>query len=108
GQGLIVRGLDAGGTGPSGGEGILVDEHNRIVVVGFATNAEGNSDLLVWRFLENGELDRSFGNADGAERTGFFSHHGAAGGNGRDQGMAIALSGDGSLVVAGFSFNGTT
>lgn len=45
------------------GNGVAIDSHNRIVVAGSSNNAVffGYSDIIVWRFTQNGRLDTGFG-----------------------------------------------
>lgn len=67
------------------------------LVAGSASNSNGDDDMAIWKFLPNGQLDSSFGNA------GIFTHSNAAGGNGSDVAQSIALLEDGGWVVAGNS-----
>ncbi|MBL4849303.1 MAG: IPT/TIG domain-containing protein [Planctomycetes bacterium] len=101
--GLNGRVTHAGAAGGSGawdkGEAIAVDALGRIVVSGRSYNlgSPGNADLTVWRYLDNGTLDPSFNGQ------GFLVQDNAAGGNGWDNGQALALDSLGRIVVAGYS-----
>jgi uncharacterized delta-60 repeat protein len=67
-----------GGASNDSGQSIYIDGARNILVAG-----NGNQDMCIWRFEENGELDTNF-NVDG-----FFSHDSAAGGFGIDRGAAV-------------------
>lgn len=81
------------------GEAVAIDALGRIVVCGRSYNlgTPGDSDLAVWRFLDNGSLDLSFNGR------GFFTQDSAAGGGGWDSGQALAIDALGRVVVAGYS-----
>ena len=55
--------------------------------------------MTIWRSLDPGDLDTTFGIG------GIVSHDGAAGGNGSDQGWDLATDTSGKIIVAGISFN---
>jgi len=81
------------------GEAVAIDALGRIVVCGRSYNqgSPGNSDLTVWRYLDNGNLDTSFNGQ------GFFVQDSAAGGQGWDVGQALTIDSLGRIVVAGYS-----
>jgi len=81
---------------------ILVQPDGRLVAVGSATTQMTFSDFAAARYLSNGSLDPSFGNA-GKVRTDFGS-------GGFDQARSATLQPDGKIVAAGtmISPNGLT
>jgi uncharacterized delta-60 repeat protein len=72
---------------------ILVRPDGRLVAVGSATNQTTFTDFAAARYLSNGSLDASFGNA-GKVRTDF-------GTRGFDQARSATLQPDGKIVAAG-------
>lgn len=99
--GFVTRFGDAGevATDSSVARGVAIDSRGRILVCGSAINSNFDSDLMIWRFLENGQLDASF-----ARGAGYLQHHSAAGGMFSDDacnGLQITL--DGRIVAAGES-----
>lgn len=88
------------GSGSDVGYGIIVDDSNRILVVGSSYNGS-NEDMAIWRFNSDGSPDDTFGN------NGLVNHHGAAGGNGSDYGTAITIDSNNRILVTGYSLNGT-
>jgi uncharacterized delta-60 repeat protein len=99
-QGFVVHNNAAGGNTDDFGNSVVIDSSGRIVVAGGSRNAEGNWDMVVWRYLPDGTLDPSFG--DG----GVVVSNGAAGGNGDDQGLFVKLDPVGRILVTGGSTNG--
>jgi uncharacterized delta-60 repeat protein len=81
---------------------ILVQPDGRLVAVGSATTQTTSSDFAAARYLSNGSLDPSFGNA-GKVRTDFGS-------SGFDQARSATIQSDGKIVAAGttISPNGGT
>lgn len=82
--------------------GVKVDQAtNKIYVVGQSGegSASGGSDMAIWRFNSNGTLDTSFNGS------GFFTHNGAAGGNGNDVAEEVIIDSMGKVVVAGYSYD---
>ena len=60
------------------GNSITLDSQGRILVTGYSTNAAGNTDMAIWRYLPDGTLDTNlitgFGEidpADPSKRKGF-------------------------------------
>jgi uncharacterized delta-60 repeat protein len=72
---------------------IAVDEQNRILVSGFVENNE-QSDMVILRYTQDGELDTTFGN-DGQVVAGSASVD--------ERAVSIALQPDGKIIVAGDS-----
>jgi uncharacterized delta-60 repeat protein len=68
----------------------------KLLVAGYATNG-GEYDFALARYTVNGSLDATF-DGDGLVVTDI---------NANDQGHAIAVQGDGKILVAGWSNNGT-
>jgi uncharacterized delta-60 repeat protein len=100
GTGYLTHSGAAGGDGMDIGRGIGIDGTGRIVVVGQSQNAAGDSDMVVWRYTEAGQLDAMFGSG------GVKVQAGTAGGTaGRDGARAIAFDSNGRLLVAGHSVN---
>ncbi len=79
------------------GSDIAVDSQWRIVVVGFAGEWDGDDDMVVWRFLSNGDLDTDF--AD----DGIFVHHNAGGGEDDDWANSVVIDSSGNIIVVGGS-----
>lgn len=99
-QGRVTHAGAAGGVDAwDKGEAVVVDALGRIVVCGRSYNqgSPGNADLAVWRYLDDGTLDTSFNGQ------GFFVQDSAAGGQGWDNGQALAIDSLGRIVVAGYS-----
>ncbi|MBI2900176.1 MAG: hypothetical protein HYY17_08315 [Planctomycetes bacterium] len=86
------------------GYAVAIDAAGRIVAAGSADIAGNGADIAVWRFNPDGSRDTTF-NAGGAT-PGIFTHHNAAGGSGNDRASAVAVDGQGRILVAGVSFNG--
>ncbi len=84
----------------SSGKSIYVDKNGKIYVTGISYNSNGNSDMIIWRYNEDGTLDETFGNE------GIVVHNGAAGGNGNDGGNSIYVDSKGKVYVTGFSLRG--
>ena len=81
-----------GYTGESGYD-VAVQPDGRIIVAGSGVSStNGTSDFVVLRYNADGSLDTSFG-IDGKVLTDF--------GNSNDNAFAIALQGDGRIIVAG-------
>ena len=77
---------------------VAIAPDGRIVVAGVARPANGNGDIAVARVLADGAPDTSF---DGDGRATIAFDLGAAAGRVDDVGRALALQGDGRIVVAG-------
>lgn len=75
------------------GRALAVQDDDRIVVAG--TCNTGTDDFCAARYLLDGTLDPSFGGGTGKVTTAIRT--------GTDQASAVAVDGDGNIVVAGFS-----
>ena len=92
------------GTGNDTANGIAIQTDGKILVVGTVTAADSTTNIAVARFTTDGNLDTSFGsgNSDGTP-DGVV---GVSLGNGNDVGAAIALQGDGKILVTGYTVSG--
>ena len=88
GDGLVTTDI-AGGADAAFGAALLAD--GRIIVVGSA-RVGSNDDFAVVRYQANGDVDTSFGTL-GKTTTDFFTR--------RDRAFAVAVQGDGKIVVVG-------
>jgi uncharacterized delta-60 repeat protein len=80
------------------GKSIVLDNSSRILVCGNIRTDTTGDDLAIWRYMDNGSLDDSFGD------NGVVTHHGAAdGSNYHDQGEAITIDNRGRILVCGSS-----
>jgi len=73
---------------------VVVDNEGRIVVAGYSENAQGNNDFAMARYLDNGDLDETFGN--GGKVTTDLS-------NSVDYGHSCAIDSTGRIILAGSS-----
>lgn len=81
---------------------MAIDSNGYIILVG-TTFVSGNSDeLAVWKVTPTGALDTSFGGGNG-----YVIHGNAAGGNGYDEGNAVAIDSNDNIIVAGRSGGST-
>jgi uncharacterized delta-60 repeat protein len=72
---------------------VAVQDDGKVVVAGFAGEGEANNhDFVVWRYLPDGTPDSGF-SGDGKAVTDFSAA--------RDIASAVAIQGDGKVVVAG-------
>lgn len=80
--------------------GTAVQADGKIVVAGTTsiTNSANGSDFAVARLNSDGTLDTTFGNGTGKTTVGFD-----LGGSNNDVAAAVALQGDGKIVVAGYA-----
>lgn len=117
-EGLEIRRLLSGGTpdanfgtngavvsqfgGVSSFSSVQVLNDNRILAAGQVAGTQG-TDFLIARYLQNGQLDPSFGGGDGFVTVDFTSLRGATS---NDAVNELALLDDGRFVAAGTS--GTT
>jgi len=100
GDGFLTHNDAAGGNDHDYAYAVAIDTSDRIVVTGKSANG-ANDDMVLWRFDISGNLEASFGTG------GIVIHNGAAGGNGDDRGHQVVLDGNGRIIVAGYSYNGT-
>lgn len=95
---------------------LAVQIDGKIIAVGLANAGSFrpnrsiyNNDFGVVRYLPNGTLDPTFGPAgNGKVNTDISTYSSTDGNNHRDEASAVALQGDGSVVVGGYSVSGTT
>lgn len=85
------------GSGEDRGRSVVLQADGKIIVAGYSHNGS-NTDFAVVRYLENGQLDPSFG-AGGKVTTAI--------GSGDERIMGAALQSDGKLLVAGHTSNST-
>jgi len=95
GQGFVVT------NGPyDGGSGITIDSSGRILVTGSSSSSELtgpiNSDMVIWRYLSNGTLDKTF-NIQGYVAT--------SGPN--DYGEGIVIDSNGRILIIGTNSSAT-
>ena len=86
------------GTGDDEAAAIAIQPDGKIVVAGYAADGSQH-DVLIARFLDNGNLDPGFGGGTGTVRVAF--------GTGQAFGNAVALQSDGKILVAGYARVGT-
>ncbi|MCZ6690312.1 MAG: hypothetical protein O7H41_11955 [Planctomycetota bacterium] len=96
GQGFVLHAIPPGVFPSNQGEAVTIDASGRILSAGF-TNAGVGSDLVVWRFLDDGSLDPSFSSK------GWVQHGNAAGGNDNDAGFGVVADSEGGIIVCGSS-----
>ncbi|MFC1670460.1 SBBP repeat-containing protein [Spirochaetota bacterium] len=97
-NGVVVDDNAAGGSDFDVGFSIFVDNSGNIYVAGVSKNASGNSDMVIWKYSNNGMLDDTFGD------NGIVSHDNAANGSsGYDYGRSIFVDNNGSVYVSGES-----
>ena len=100
GTGFVVHNNAAGGNIHDEGNSIYVDSNGKIYVTGCSVNRNGDLDMVIWRYDEEGKLDKTFGEG------GIVVHDKAAGGKGDDEGNAIYVDSNGKIYVTGYSYNG--
>jgi len=91
--GIVVTPI---GTGNEGGQQVIVQPNDKIIVAGFANM--GTFDFALIRYNPDGSLDNTFGVA-GIVTTPI--------GIGDEQCHSVTLQPDGKIIAAGFAFNGT-
>ncbi|MCF7785644.1 MAG: hypothetical protein K9N47_05945 [Prosthecobacter sp.] len=79
------------------GQSVAKQADGKIVVAGYSSNVS-NNDFVVLRYNTDGTLDSSFGSG-GKVVTPV--------GSSDDLGQSVAVQGDGKIVVAGYSYNGS-
>jgi uncharacterized delta-60 repeat protein len=75
---------------------VAVQPDGKIVVAGYASNINSDTDFTLARYNQNGSLDTSF-DTDGKLTTAFFSSNEVA--------YGIALQADGKIVAVGYTIN---
>ena len=94
--GIVVSDCVAGENGNDYGYSIITDSLGRILVTGSSFNGS-NSDMMLWRYNQDGTPDSGFGNG------GIVVSDSAAGGNGDDEGYSIIRDLQGRILVTGCS-----
>ena len=79
---------------------VVVQPDGKLVLVGWAFVNPGETDIAVTRLNEDGSLDQSFGNA-GTALVNAIDQIALGGTRSNDIAYAVALQGDGKIVVAG-------
>lgn len=92
-SGLVTAGFS--------GSAVVIDSNGRIVVAGTMRSADMGSDFALARYAADGSLDAAFGN-DGLVTTD-FPGTGALDTGTIDGASAVAIDGDGRIIVAGGS-----
>ena len=100
-SGLVVNAGEFAGSGFAMGTSITTDVMGRILVAGASYDGSFTSDMTVWRYDTDGQLDTLFGNY------GIVVNDGAAGGYDNDAGLSITTDLLGRILVAGWSSNGS-
>ncbi len=98
-DGMAVHDNAAGGEGYDEGHAVTVDSSGKILVTGYSENANGITDMVIWRYNDNGSPDARFGNV------GVVVHDSAAGGSYHDRGYDIAIDSKGRILVTGISYS---
>ncbi|MCZ6691250.1 MAG: hypothetical protein O7H41_16815 [Planctomycetota bacterium] len=101
GQGWVVHDAPAGGGDWDEGIDIRVDGAGRILTAGIGRNANGDFDLVIWRYDADGMLDTTFNGQ------GWVVHHNAGGGNGDDWAEGIAIDSSGRILASGVTASAT-
>ena len=94
--GYATHNSAAGGNGIDEAESLLIDANAKILVAGFSFNGS-DEDIALWRYNSNGTLDTGF------NTVGYLTHDNAAGGNGNDEGKALALDKKSKIILGGYS-----
>ncbi len=94
--GVVLKQLGAGSTPDSGALGLALQPDGKIVVAGEASDASGNSQLMVARLNSDGSFDTTFGSGSGV----VLSQLGA-GSTPNSIAFGLALQSDGKIVVSG-------
>lgn len=87
------------GTASDIGEGVVIQPDGKIVVTGETQPGGNNENFALVRYNTNGTLDNTFGTG-GITTTDFFGNN--------DNPSSLVLQPDGKIIVAGFTFNGTS
>ena len=96
--GIVVHDSASGGNSNDSGNSITIDSNDRILVTG-NSNSDTDSDMVIWRYDTDGNLDASFGNG------GIVVHNSTAGEDRNDRGYSITLDSIGRVLVTGESDN---
>jgi len=101
-DGIVTHNSAAGGNAHDFGNSVAVDSSGRIVVTGYSRGATSYDDMAIWRYNSDGTLDTTF------DTDGIVTHHNAAGGGSSDYGYSIAVDSSGRIIVAGYSYSGSS
>ena len=85
------------GSGTDGANSAVLQSDGKIVAAGYSHNGT-NTDFAVVRYNTDGSLDTTF-DTDGKQTTAI--------GSGAEVANSVVLQGDGKIVAAGYSHNGT-
>jgi uncharacterized delta-60 repeat protein len=99
GDGYSTHNGAAGGSATDEGRAVAIDAAGRIVVAGASTNASGNLDIVIWRYLANGTLDVTLNG------TGFAVLTGASASGINDGARDLGIDSLGRVWAAGFRGN---
>ena len=102
-NGRATVAFDLGGSKADSAAGSVLQPDGKLVVVGAATNANGDRDFAITRLLPNGLLDTTFA-SNGKQTVGFD----LPGGYRNDAACCVQLLSDGRIVVAGTIDLGST
>lgn len=89
-----------GDGGFDSGDRVHITSDGKILVCGISNNGS-NSDLTLWKFLEDGDLDQDFGSG------GIVTRHNIAGGNAGEYCRDFTINSDDSFYAVGVSSNGS-
>ena len=93
-----------------GGSGVREDTNGNILIAGYVTNADGNSDAALMRYLPDGSIDTTFGydyNNDGTN-DGYAKFDSGTGVNRFDYAYDLAITSNNQIVVVGYSDHGAS
>ena len=93
-DGIVIDAGAAGGLGFDGASDAAIDASSRIVVVGTSASPNGDLDVVVWRFLDDGTLDATFG-VGGVAVAGNLLRD--------EQAFTVEIDTQGRIVVGGVS-----
>lgn len=96
GQGFVLCDTSGGANPLNRGEAISIDRSGKIVVAGWSRSLLGNTEMTIWRCLDDGNLDTSFAGR------GWATHGGAAGVSSSDEGFGMTLDPHRNILVAGW------
>lgn len=97
--GIVTETGAAGAKTLDQGSCIKVNADGKIFVAGGSMNPDGNSDIAIWSFNEDGRLNTLFGG------TGVVTHDNTAGGNANDVAYSLVIDSTGRILVTGASVN---
>lgn len=96
---------DGGGqSGAACGNAVSIDSDGNILVAGYSSSSTTESDIVVWRYDTDGNLDTTFSDGDGSD--GYLAKNGAAGATGKlDQALDLYVGDDNKIYVTGYGYN---